>query len=74
MTSYIDERVGMIHGSDIIADGTDDERFSDAERNGININCDVRRIGHIGDQVVHLTNAAIERQLNFVRGCISNIG
>ena len=74
MASNIGERVGMIHGSDIITDGTDDERLADAERNGIKINCDVRRIGHIDDQVVHLTNAAIERQLNFVRGRISNIG
>ena len=74
MTSYIGERVKMMHGGDIIADGTSDKQFVDAMRRGIDVSCDVRRIGCISSAVSTLTSAAIERQLNFVRGRISNIG
>lgn len=74
MASNIGEYVKMEHDGDIIADVMDDKLLADAKRGGVDINCDVRRIGRIGEQAHHLTIAAIERQLNFVRGRSCSVG
>ena len=74
MALSIGERIELLHDDDIIADGMDDKLLADAKRGGVDINCDVRRIGRIGEQAHHLMSAAIERQLNFVRGRSCSVG
>ena len=74
MALSIGERIEMLHDDDIITDGMDDKLLADAKRGGVDITCEVRRIGYIGEQVRHLTSAVIERQLNFVRSRSGNIG